>query len=67
VTELIREIHDGDPSLRQDWPLQYWGLEPFDGRRSDWKMRYSSVFQVGVVSPATHETLPENIGAGAIT
>ena len=47
VTELIREIHEGDPSLRRDWPLQYWGLEPFDQGRIDWKMRYASVFQRG--------------------
>jgi chemotaxis methyl-accepting protein methylase len=45
VTELISEIHDGDPSLRCDWPLQYWGLEPFDQSRIDWEMRYASVFQ----------------------
>ena len=47
VTELIREIHEGDPSLRRDWPLEYWGLEPFDQGRIDWKMRYASVFQLG--------------------
>jgi O-antigen/teichoic acid export membrane protein/chemotaxis methyl-accepting protein methylase len=46
VTELLREIHDGDPSLRRDWPLHYWGLEPLDRNRSDWKMRYASVFQL---------------------
>jgi chemotaxis methyl-accepting protein methylase len=45
VTELISEIHDGDPSLRRDWPLEYWGLEPFDRSRVDWKMRYASVFE----------------------
>jgi chemotaxis methyl-accepting protein methylase len=45
VTELISEIHEGDPSLRRDWPLQYWGLEPFDQGRIDWKIRYASVFQ----------------------
>ena len=45
VTEMINEIHEGDPSLRRDWPLQYWGLEPFDQGRIDWKMRYASVFQ----------------------
>lgn len=45
VTDLIREIHEGDPSLRRDWPLQYWGLEPFDQGRADWKIRYASVFQ----------------------
>ena len=51
VTELIEEIHEGDQSLRRDWPLQYWGLEPFDRRRSDWALRYASVFRLGVESP----------------
>jgi len=50
VTELIGEIHEGDQSLRKDWPLQYWGLEPFDRRRGDWDLRYASVFQVGGAS-----------------
>lgn len=50
VTELIDEIHEGDQSLRKDWPLQYWGLEPFDRRRGDWDLRYVSVFQVGQAS-----------------
>ena len=45
VTELIREIHEGDPSMRRDWPLRYWGLEPFDQGRIDWKMWYAAVFQ----------------------
>ena len=52
VTELIGEIHEGDQSLRKDWPLQYWGLEPFDRQRSDWDLRYASVFQVGQASSA---------------
>ena len=47
VVDLIKEIHEGDPSLRQGWPLEYWGLEPFWDDRSDWKFRYASVFQVG--------------------
>jgi chemotaxis methyl-accepting protein methylase len=46
VTELIGEIHEGDASLRRDWPLEFWGLEPFDLGRSDWKHRYASVFQL---------------------
>jgi chemotaxis methyl-accepting protein methylase len=46
VMELISEIHEGDPSLRRDWPLEYWGLEPIDQGRNDWKMRYASVFQM---------------------
>jgi chemotaxis methyl-accepting protein methylase len=47
VTDLIREIHDGDASLRQGWPLEYWGLEPFSDTRADWRVRYASVFQLG--------------------
>jgi hypothetical protein len=46
VIDLIEEIHEGDPSLRRDWPLHYWGLEPLDRTRADWKVRYASVFQL---------------------
>jgi chemotaxis methyl-accepting protein methylase len=46
VTDLIEEIHEGDPSLRRDWPLRYWGLEPLDRTRADWRVRYASVFQL---------------------
>lgn len=47
VKDLIREIHEGDISLRQGWPLEYWGLEPFCDTRLDWQIRYASAFQVG--------------------
>lgn len=47
MPDLIREIHNGDPSIREGWPLEYWGLEPFDNGRSDWRIRYASVFQIG--------------------
>jgi chemotaxis methyl-accepting protein methylase len=47
AADLIREIHEGDTSLRKDWPLEYWGLEPFRDDRPDWKIRYASVFQIG--------------------
>jgi hypothetical protein len=60
VTDLMREIHEGDPSMmRYGWPLAYWGLEPFSDNRPDWKIRYASVFQIG-------ETLrvAENLGGG---
>src|SRR5690348_1356829 len=45
VLDMIEEIHDGDPSIRQDWPCAWWGLEPIDTKRRDWQMRYASVFQ----------------------
>lgn len=47
VLDLLEEIHDGDPSLRRDWPWKYWGLEPFTSKRHDWSVRYASVFQLG--------------------
>jgi len=46
VPELLREIHEGDSSLTLVWPWNYCGVEPFDSRRSDWKMRYAAVFQL---------------------
>ena len=47
IPELIEEIHDGDPSVRRDWPWKYWGLEPFDRKKPDWAVRYASFFQLG--------------------
>jgi SAM-dependent methyltransferase len=46
VTELIAEIHDGDPSVRADWPWQWWGLEPLDRSRHDWQTRYAAAFRI---------------------
>ncbi|HET6984697.1 MAG TPA: CheR family methyltransferase [Myxococcaceae bacterium] len=47
VPDLLEAIHDGDPSVRLSWPSKYWGLEPLDTTRRDWRVRYASVFQVG--------------------
>ena len=47
ITELIHDIHDGDTSLREGWPLNYWGLEPFGEGRLDSDIRYASVFKIG--------------------
>jgi chemotaxis methyl-accepting protein methylase len=47
VSDLLEEIHEGDYSLRKGWPLEWWGLEPLCHDRSDWKIRYASVFQIG--------------------
>jgi len=46
VLDSLEELHEGDPSLRASWPAKYWGLEPIDKTRADWKIRYASVFQV---------------------
>jgi len=51
VTKLIEEIHEGDPSLRKDWPFKYWGLEPLDKHKRDWTRRYASVFRVADCGP----------------
>jgi chemotaxis methyl-accepting protein methylase len=56
VPDLIREIHDGDDSIRRGWPTEYWGLEPFDSKRPDWNIRYASVFQItDALSNKCHE------------
>ena len=49
VLELIAEIHDGDPSVRADWPWEWWGLEPLNRSRHDWQTRYAAAFRI--VSP----------------
>jgi SAM-dependent methyltransferase len=46
VPELIAEIHNGDPSVRADWPWEWWGLEPLNRRRRDWRTRYAAVFRI---------------------
>jgi chemotaxis methyl-accepting protein methylase len=58
VTDLMREIHEGDPSLRARWPLEYCGLEPFRDKGLDWKTRYASAFQIG-----ERLTVAENLGS----
>lgn len=53
ITDSIREIHEGDDSLCDSWPLSYWGLEPLDQERPDWLHRYACVFQIG--KPASED------------
>ena len=52
VREFMAEIHNGDPSVRTDWPWQWWGLEPLNRRRHDWQTRYATVFRIA--SPQCH-------------
>jgi chemotaxis methyl-accepting protein methylase len=46
IPELIEEVHEGDPSVRGDWPCRWWGLEPLDTKRNDWQIRYAAVFRL---------------------
>jgi SAM-dependent methyltransferase len=46
VAELLEEIHDGDPSVRADWPWEWWGLEPLNRKRQDWQTRYAAAFRI---------------------
>jgi chemotaxis methyl-accepting protein methylase len=46
ILELIEEVHDGDPVVRDDWPFSWWGLELMNKKRRDWKFRYASAFQL---------------------
>jgi chemotaxis methyl-accepting protein methylase len=46
VSEWTRELHDGDVSVRNGWPLQYWGLEPYGAVNQDPQLRYASIFCV---------------------
>jgi chemotaxis methyl-accepting protein methylase len=46
VRDLIVEIHDGDRSVRADWPWAWWGLEPLNPKRHDWETRYAAAFRI---------------------
>ena len=32
-SKMVSEIHEGDISLRRDWPLEYWAYGPLDQGR----------------------------------
>ena len=57
MLELLQEMHDGDPSVRRDWPLRYWGLEPFVRDRPDWEYRYASAFRTKIPPSTRSHTL----------
>jgi len=51
VRDLLVEIHEGDRSVRADWPWAWWGLEPFNRKRDDWQTRYAAAFRIGSPEP----------------
>jgi chemotaxis methyl-accepting protein methylase len=48
VKYLMREVHEGDVSLMNDWPLKYWAVEPFGIKPDLRRRRYAAVFRVGL-------------------
>jgi chemotaxis methyl-accepting protein methylase len=62
VTQLLKEIHEGDHSILDGWPLEYWGLEPFNQDAPDWRLRYASVFQIGEGAEETAKAYSEAAG-----
>lgn len=46
LEEKLEEIHEGDPVMRACWPFRYYGLEPLNKRRRNWRLRYASAFQI---------------------
>ena len=47
VSDLLREVYEGDVSLMNGWPLEWWGQEPFMTARPDYTTRYACAFQLG--------------------
>jgi SAM-dependent methyltransferase len=52
LQELIEEIHEGDPCMKDFWPFHYAGLEPLNKRRRDWRTRYAAAFQLTPMATA---------------
>jgi chemotaxis methyl-accepting protein methylase len=59
VPHLLKEIHEGDVSLKNGWPFEYWGLEPFCDDLPDWKLRYTAVFQIGQAATTRQDQTPD--------
>ena len=45
VDDEIEETYLADWNALAHWPFTYWGREPLNKRRRDWKGRYASVYQ----------------------
>ena len=41
----LEDIYQADQAAIKAWPLKWWGLEPPDFTRSDWDVRYCTIFQ----------------------
>lgn len=45
VDYRIEEAYLADWNALAHWPFTYWGREPLNKRRRDWKIRYAAVYQ----------------------
>jgi chemotaxis methyl-accepting protein methylase/mannose-6-phosphate isomerase-like protein (cupin superfamily) len=68
LEELLEEIHDGDPCMKNIWPCHYGGLEPLNKERPDWRRRYAAAFRLirtgGEAGKAEQPSLDEDNGEG---
>ena len=48
ITEMMKEVYEGDRTLIDGWPTEYWAIEPFRATQRDWTTRYSSAFRLGL-------------------
>jgi chemotaxis methyl-accepting protein methylase len=46
VSKNIEEVYRADEAAQKAWPWEYWGVEPFDRNKTDWMVRYATVFQI---------------------
>ena len=46
LQELLEQIHEGDMCMKGLWPCHYAGVEPFNKKRQDGKLRYAAAFQL---------------------
>ena len=46
LQELLEQIYEGDTCMKGLWPCHYAGVEPFNKKRQDWKLRYAAAFQL---------------------
>jgi SAM-dependent methyltransferase len=47
ITEMMKEVYEGDRILIDGWPTEYWANEPFRATQRDWTTRYSAAFRLG--------------------
>ena len=45
---LMKEVYEGDRTLSDGRPIEYWAIEPFRATQRDWTIRYSSAFRLGL-------------------